>query len=54
MLNVISLIVGIIILVGTLISSTSSLGSTPRTLRGFYGDFYAGISAFGLIGGASV
>ena len=51
MLNVISLIVGIIILVGTFISSRSSLDSTPRNLRGFYGDFYAGISVFGLIGG---
>ena len=51
MLNIISLIVGIIILVGTPISSLSSRSNTPRNLRGYYGDFYAGISVFGLLGG---
>ena len=51
MLNIISLIVGIIILIGTLISSLSSRSNTLRNLRGFYGDFYASISVFGLLGG---
>ena len=51
MINIIALIVGIVLVIGTIVSVVSSIGNTPDNLRGFYGGFYAIISVFGLIGG---
>jgi hypothetical protein len=50
-INVVALIVGIILVVGTIASVVCSIGKTPDNLRGYYGGFYAIISLFGFLGG---
>ena len=54
MTNVIMLLAGIALIVGTIISVISSVTRTPENLRGFYGFFYAIISLGGLIGGIAL
>ena len=39
MINIITFIAGIVLVVGTIASFISSIGSTPDNLRGFYGFF---------------
>ena len=51
MINIVALIIGILLLVGTIVSLICSVGKTPDNLRGFYGRFYTIISAFGILGG---
>lgn len=51
MINIITFIVGIILIVGTIASFLCSIDKTPDNLRGFYGESYAVISLFGLLGG---
>ena len=51
MINILALVIGIILVVGTVASFISSIDKTPNNLRGFYGGFYAIISLFGLLGG---
>ncbi|MBE6577816.1 MAG: hypothetical protein E7653_06735 [Ruminococcaceae bacterium] len=54
MTSIITLLVGIALIIGTIISVISSLSRTPDNLRGFYGLFYSIISLSGFIGGIAL
>ena len=51
MTNIIALVAGIVLVVGTIAAFLCSINKTPNSLRGFYGAFYAILSLFGLLGG---
>lgn len=53
-MGIIALIIGIILIVGTVGSLISSVLSTPYNLRGYYGAFYLFISIFGFLGGVGL
>ena len=54
MINKITLILGIVLVIGTIASALYSRWNTPNNLRGFYGGFYSMISIFGVIGGVGL
>lgn len=51
---IMTLLAGIALIIGTLISVFCSVTKTPVNLRGFYGFFYTIISLGGLIGGIAL
>lgn len=51
MMSIIMLILGVLLIMGTLISVIYSATQTPDNLQDFYGLFYGIISSGGFIGG---
>jgi hypothetical protein len=54
MMSIIMLILGALLIIGTLISVIYSVTQTPDNLQGFYGLFYGIISLGGFIGGVAL
>ena len=50
-MSLISVILGLLIIVGTVTSILYSIGKTPDHLRGYYGFFYGIISVGAFVGG---
>lgn len=48
------LVLGILLVVGTVAAFLGAVSKTPDNLRGFYGAFYTLISLFGLVGGVAL
>ena len=54
MINLVTLIIGIVLVVGIIVSFIYSRLKTPDHLRGYYGRFYAIISSLGILGGIAL
>lgn len=49
-----SIIIGLVLIIGTIASLAYSISQTPDNLTGFYGFFYGLISLGGFIGGIAL